>query len=70
VVCEVVRLTEWDAGDTMAERCRRGGGRDKALELGIATEADFEEMAEAWAEWQAAEDACHGMMHGEILIRK
>ncbi|KAK1077943.1 hypothetical protein LTR33_007659 [Friedmanniomyces endolithicus] len=57
-------------GDTMAERCRRGGGRDKALELGIATEADFEEMAEAWAEWQAAEDACHGMMHGEILIRK
>jgi len=70
VVCEVVRLTEWDAGDTMAERCRRGGGRDKALELGIATEADFEEMAEAWAEWQATEDACHGMMHGEILIRK
>ncbi|KAK0921270.1 hypothetical protein LTS16_004903 [Friedmanniomyces endolithicus] len=57
-------------GDTMAERCRRGGGRDKALELGIATEADFEEMAEAWAEWQAAEDAYHGMMHGEILIRK
>ncbi|KAK0304273.1 hypothetical protein LTR54_017004 [Friedmanniomyces endolithicus] len=57
-------------GDTMAERCRRGGGRDKALEMGIATEADFESMAEAWAEWQAAEDACHGMMHGEILIRK
>ncbi|TKA43150.1 hypothetical protein B0A54_06098 [Friedmanniomyces endolithicus] len=42
----------------------------KALEWGIATEADFEEMAEAWAKWQAAEDACHGMMHGEILIRK
>ncbi|KAK1071129.1 hypothetical protein LTR74_003510 [Friedmanniomyces endolithicus] len=57
-------------GDTMAERCRRGGGRDKALGMGIATEADFESMAEAWVEWQAAEDACHGMMHGEILIRK
>ncbi|KAK0355214.1 hypothetical protein LTR02_006580 [Friedmanniomyces endolithicus] len=57
-------------GDTMVERCRRGGGREKALEMGIATEADFESMAEAWAEWQAAEDACHGMMHGEILIRK
>ncbi|TKA77691.1 hypothetical protein B0A55_04002 [Friedmanniomyces simplex] len=57
-------------GGTIAERIRNGGMREKALEMGIATEADLEAMAQAWAEWQAAEDACHGMMHGEILIWK
>ncbi|KAK5747512.1 hypothetical protein LTR17_000153 [Elasticomyces elasticus] len=57
-------------GGTMAERIKKGGMRDKALQMGIATEADCENMAWGWEEWQGAEDACHGMMHGEILIRK
>ncbi|KAK3643064.1 hypothetical protein LTR56_010438 [Elasticomyces elasticus] len=57
-------------GGTMAERIKKGGMRDKALQMGIATEADCENMAQAWEKWQAAEDACHGSLHGEILIRK
>ena len=54
----------------MAERVRHGGMRQKGLEMGIATEADLKEMAGAWDEWVATEDACLGCMHGEILIRK
>lgn len=54
----------------MAERVRHGGMRQKGLEMGIATEADLKEMAEAWDEWVATENACLGCMHGEILIRK
>ncbi|KAI7280538.1 hypothetical protein KC345_g4688 [Hortaea werneckii] len=57
-------------GNTMAKRVRHGGMRQKGLEMGIATEADLKEMAEAWDEWVAIEDACLGCMHGEILIRK
>ena len=42
----------------------------KALSMGIATTADLEEMAKAWEEWAAAEDACYASLHGEVLIRK
>jgi len=54
----------------MAERFRNGGIRDKALQEKLASEQDLDEMADAWEEWIRAEDACHGSMHGEILIRK
>ena len=42
----------------------------KAREMGIATMEECEEMAKAWEEWVATEDASYGSMHGEILIRK
>lgn len=57
-------------GGTLAERARNGGMRKKALEMGIATEASLDAMAQAWDEWVETEDACIGCMHGEILIQK
>ncbi|WPG99066.1 Hypothetical protein R9X50_00187100 [Acrodontium crateriforme] len=57
-------------GGTMAERARNGEFRKKALQVGIATDDEFEFMAKGWDEWIATEDACLGCMHGEILVRK
>ena len=58
------------AGGTMAERIRNGEMRKKALDMGIANEADLKGMAKAWDVWVETSDACFGCMHGEILIRK
>lgn len=44
--------------------------RKKAIELGIVTETDLDDIAKAWDEWIATEDACFGLMNGEVLIRK
>jgi len=43
---------------------------DKIRELGLATEEELKMMGDAWDEWVETEDACHGSMHGEILISK
>ncbi|RMY02437.1 hypothetical protein D0867_11055 [Hortaea werneckii] len=59
-----------DSGNTMAERVRHGGMRQKGLEMNITTETELQEMAEAWDEWVATEDACLGCMHGELIITK
>jgi len=40
------------------------------LQLGLATREELDEMAEAWDQWIKTEDACHGSMHGEVIIRK
>lgn len=64
------RRADVSIGSTMVERLRKGGIRDKALQLGIATEADLDEMINAWEAWVAAEDGLYGSMHGEVLIRK
>ena len=42
----------------------------KALEMGLATTAELEDMARAWEEWVETEDACYASLHGEVLIRK
>ena len=39
------------------------------LKSGI-TEADMEEMREAWIEWRDRDDATLSMTQGEILMRK
>lgn len=57
-------------GGSLAERVRNGGMRKKAIELGIVTETDLDDIAKAWDEWIATEDACFGLMNGEVLIRK
>lgn len=44
--------------------------RKKALELGIATEAELDRMGEEWQKWMDTEDACCGTLHGEIIVRK
>ena len=57
-------------GGSLADRVRGGGMTDKIRELGLATDEELKTMGEAWDEWAETEDACHGSMHGEILIRK
>ncbi|CAM1501186.1 Fc.00g103480.m01.CDS01 [Cosmosporella sp. VM-42] len=54
----------------MAERLRTGHMRGKSLELGIATEAEISQMADAWEEWAGTDDASLGIMNGEIIIQK
>ncbi len=54
----------------MAERALNGEMRRKAVEIGAMTDDQAEEMAAAWQEWAARDDASMGMMHGEILIQK
>lgn len=44
--------------------------RGKAAELGLSTEKELDEMAEAWEKWMQTADASLGMMHGELLIFK
>jgi hypothetical protein len=44
--------------------------RKKILELGIATEAEMDEMGAEWQRWMDTEDATCGMIHGQIIVRK
>ena len=57
-------------GTSWAQRIRTGGVGQKARSMGIATEAELEDMAKAWEEWAVTEDACYACLHGEILVRK
>lgn len=57
-------------GGSLADRLKGGGMTDKIRELGLASEEEMEMMGKAWEEWIEREDACHGSMHGEVLIRK
>ncbi len=54
----------------MAAQARSGQVREIAIKLGLITESDLDEMAEAWEEWAKREDSSVAMMHGEILIQK
>ncbi|KAK3669988.1 hypothetical protein LTR78_010160 [Recurvomyces mirabilis] len=54
-------------GGSMAERIRTGGMTTKIRELNLASEEEIQEMGDAWEEWIATEDACHGSLHrGEL----
>ncbi|KAK7408533.1 hypothetical protein QQX98_009294 [Neonectria punicea] len=54
----------------MMERLRDGQMRGKAIELGIATEQEIDDMANAWDEWSKTDDATLGIMNGEVLVDK
>jgi hypothetical protein len=41
----------------------------RAIEIGLATADDLQEMAGAWRRWAAHPDAWFGLLHGEILCR-
>ena len=44
--------------------------RKKILELGIASEAEMDEMGAEWQRWIDTEDATCGTIHGQIVVRK
>ncbi|KAK4240080.1 methyltransferase [Achaetomium macrosporum] len=57
-------------GEAMIERLRTGQMRDKALEMGIATEEEIEGMIRGWEEWIETDDATLGIMNGEVVVRR
>ncbi|KAH6912987.1 S-adenosyl-L-methionine-dependent methyltransferase [Coprinopsis sp. MPI-PUGE-AT-0042] len=57
-------------GSACRERASAGGMRRKALEEGLRTAEQMDEMAKAWDQWIEAEDACIACINGEIVITK
>lgn len=54
----------------MRERLIGGHTRRKSLELGISTESELDEMAQAWQDWAGTDDATFGLVNGQVLIEK
>ncbi len=44
--------------------------RNMAIQAGLVTEVDLEQMGKAWEEWVREDAASVAMMHGEIIIQK
>jgi 2-polyprenyl-3-methyl-5-hydroxy-6-metoxy-1,4-benzoquinol methylase len=57
-------------GTTFKDRILGGEMRKQALELGLATEAEMDEMGAEWQRWIDAEDAMLGLILGQIIVRK
>lgn len=57
-------------GGALRERARAGGMRQKAIEEGLRTAEQMDEMVKAWDEWIKAEDACIACINGEIVVSK
>ena len=59
-----------DWGDTYAERTLRSNLADRALELGIATCSELEDIAAAWRAWAGDPDAYFCFSHTEVVAWK
>jgi len=56
-------------GSTWADRVVTSSLAEQAIELGLATHADLEVMANGWREWIAQDDGWFVCPHGELLCR-
>jgi SAM-dependent methyltransferase len=54
-------------GGLWADRVTSTALGDRAVELGMATRDELEEIASAWRAWAAAPDAWFAVLHGEVL---
>ena len=61
-------LRSWWGG-TWAERCLSSFG-PRAVELGLASPTELEEMTMAWRTWAAADDGWYVVVHGEVIARR
>jgi SAM-dependent methyltransferase len=59
---------EWWGG-LWAERITSSALGRQAIDLGMASQPELEEMAAAWHRWAAAADGWFAVVHGEILCR-
>jgi ubiquinone/menaquinone biosynthesis C-methylase UbiE len=59
-----------DWGDTYAERTLRSNLADRALELGIATRCELEDIAASWRTWARDPDAYFCFSHTEVVAWK
>ena len=57
-------------GETYAERTLRSNIADSALELGIATRSELENIAAAWRAWAGDPDAYFCFSHTEVVAWK
>ncbi|MEX3508719.1 methyltransferase domain-containing protein [Kocuria carniphila] len=60
--------TRW-WGDSWAARVRASSYGSRAVELGLSTPAELDEISEAWESWAGEPDAWFAMLHTEILAR-
>jgi SAM-dependent methyltransferase len=56
-------------GGMWADRILHSGVARELVELGLATQAQLEEISAAWRAWASAPDGWLSMPHGEILCR-
>lgn len=56
-------------GDSWAERTLASSLADQAVEYGIATKADLEEVAGGFRDWADQPDGTFVLIHGEIVAR-
>jgi SAM-dependent methyltransferase len=56
-------------GDLWADRMTESPLGARAVELGLASTDDLDEIARAWRRWAAHPDGFFGLLHGEILCR-
>ena len=54
-------------GGLWAERITSTALTDRALELGLATGPELEDLGRAWRAWAAAPDGWFAVLHGEVL---
>ena len=66
-VCRPAEREWW--GTSWAGRATASSFAEQAVAYGLATTAEFDEVAAAWLRWAAADDGWLGMLHGELLIR-
>ena len=54
-------------GGLWADRITKTALTDRAIELGVATRAELEDLGDAWRGWAAAPDGWFAVLHGEVL---
>jgi len=56
-------------GDLWAERVVASSLAEQAVEYGVATRAELEEVAGGWRAWAGRPDATFVLLHGEVVAR-
>lgn len=56
-------------GNLWADRIRQSSFADQALNRGLTTREELEELAKAWHAWIDSPDGWFAVLHGEILCR-
>jgi ubiquinone/menaquinone biosynthesis C-methylase UbiE len=54
-------------GGLWADRIRQSSFADHAIETGLATRSDLEDLAGGWLAWSGDSDAWFSVLHGEVL---
>jgi ubiquinone/menaquinone biosynthesis C-methylase UbiE len=55
--------------ETWAERISASTLSTRVIELGLAEQADLDDLADGWRTWASHDDAWFAVLHGEILAR-